>query len=131
MIINERGIDVIQEILMEHHKNSDDFKGEWRKLPMLKAQLYAWAEDIEQGIDCVGAGRFSIPALELKSSEHKKGWTETYELLDDDCVECEHDYGFYPAEYESLSGRATVEQCPARVICEICGDVEEFKSDME
>jgi len=123
MRINERGIDVIQEILMEHHKNSDDFEGEWRKLPMLKAQLYAWAADVEQGIECIGAGRFSIPALELKSSEHKRGWTETYEL-DDDCIECDHDYSkTLPEEKEPLSGRATVLEHQEQLVCSKCDEI--------
>ena len=63
----------------------------------------------------------------IATAEHHDGDTYYEEIG----KECEHEYEFYPAEYESLSGRATVEQYPAQLICETCGDVAEFNSDME
>ena len=37
------------------------------------------------------------------------------------CRFCDGLLEYYPAEYESLSGRATVEQSPAGFVCEDCG----------
>jgi len=39
--------------------------------------------------------------------------------------ECDHEWTYQPAEYETLSGRGTVLQYPEMTYCEKCGMVLE------
>ena len=39
--------------------------------------------------------------------------------------ECDHECVYQPAEYETLSGRATVLQYPEMTYCEKCGKILE------
>jgi len=47
------------------------------------------------------------------------------EIMDEIQENCDHEWVHQPAEYESLSGRATVLQYPELYYCEKCGLVEE------
>ena len=67
----EKTLNEIQDILVTHYNEPELYIGDWKKLPLLKEMLEAWAWEVEI---C------NCSVLELKAHQTQSGHTEAFEL---------------------------------------------------